>query len=151
MIFNTRNNLYYLTFSKFIPFTEIRHGIFSRIGGFSQFPFNSLNVGLSVGDVPDIVLKNRAAIAEHMGNTEPVFLHQTHETQVFVFDKNTEDALSPVNSPPVSGDAMVSNVPGKTLSIQVADCQAVLLFDPEKKSDRQCAFRLAGQCSKYRR
>jgi len=37
------------------------------------------------------------------------------------------------NPPPISGDAMVSNVPGKTLAIQVADCQAVQLFDPVQK------------------
>ncbi|RJP87684.1 MAG: peptidoglycan editing factor PgeF [Desulfobacteraceae bacterium] len=133
MIVSQKNSLCYFTFSKFVPFSGIRHGIFSRIGGFSQIPFHSLNAGLSVGDSPDVVMQNRTAISEHMGGAELVFLHQTHDTHVVIFDKNEPVVPSSKTLPPISGDAMVSNVPGKTLAIQVADCQAVQLFDPVKK------------------
>ena len=133
MILSTQNNLHLFTFSKFIPFTEIRHGVFTRTGGFSPPPFHSLNAGLAVGDDTSSTLRNRAAIAECMDGSELVFLKQTHETSVVVFDKNAGEAPSPKNRPPFSGDAMVSNVPGKTLAIQIADCQAVALFDPEKQ------------------
>jgi YfiH family protein len=133
MILNTRNLLHSFTFSKFIPFTEIRHGVFARTGGFSPPPFHSLNAGLSVGDDPNAVMQNRTAIAEYLDGTELVFLNQTHETSVIVFDKNAADSPTLKHQPPFSGDAMVSNIPGRTLAIQVADCQAVMLFDPEKQ------------------
>lgn len=133
MILNTRKGLHLFTFSKFVPFTGIRHGVFTRTGGFSPPPFHSLNAGLAVGDDARFTMQNRAAIAECLGVAELVYLHQTHETNVIVLDKNAGETPSPDNLPPFSGDAMVSNIPGKTLAIQVADCQAVMLFDPEKQ------------------
>jgi len=133
MILNNRNGLQFFTFANLSTFDHIWHGVFTRTGGFSTLPQNSLNVGLGVGDDPDMVMQNRAAIAESLGGPEPVFLNQIHETSVIIFDQNRQEAPLSENQPTLSGDAMISNIPGITLAIQVADCQAVMLYDPKKK------------------
>jgi len=133
MILNNRNSLRFFTFSNLAPFDHIRHGVFTRTGGFSAPPQNSLNIGLGVGDNPEMVMKNRAAITESMNGAELFFLNQTHETSVIVFDRNKPEFPVSENLPTISGDAMISNVPGKTLAIQVADCQGVMLYDPKQK------------------
>jgi YfiH family protein len=44
---------------------------------------------------------------------------------------------------PAPADALVSNVPGLRLLIQTADCQAVMLFDPQKRvaANIHCGWR----------
>jgi YfiH family protein len=133
MILNKHNGLQFFTFSHLETFDHIRHGVFTRTGGFSALPQNSLNIGINVGDDPELVMQNRAAITESMGGPELVFLNQTHETGVIVFDQNSQEIPLSENQPPFAGDAMITNIPGKTLAIQVADCQAVMLYDPEQK------------------
>ena len=50
---------------KYIEFKNLKespficHGIFQRDGGLSKKPFDTLNVGLGIGDNTDLVLKNR--------------------------------------------------------------------------------------------
>lgn len=133
MILNKHNGLQFFTFSHLETFDHIRHGVFTRTGGFSAPPQNSLNIGLNVGDDPEMVMQNRAAITKSLGGPEPVFLNQTHETGVIVFDQNKQELPLSENQTPFAGDAMITNIPGKTLAIQVADCQAVMLYDPEQK------------------
>lgn len=129
MILTTRGSFYFFSFSAFARYTGILHGVFTRDGGYSAPPFHSLNVGIAVGDEPDTVAQNRKTVAECLGNADLVFLRQTHGNDVVIFDKDATDASRPEDPPPCA-DAMISNIPGKMLAIQVADCQAVMLYDP---------------------
>ena len=123
-----KNGLPYLQFENLMAHNEIRHGIFTRRGGISNPPYESLNVGFSVGDSGERVVENRNRIAECLGGTDMIFIHQVHGTHVFRMSEKSPD---PPGFPP-QADAIVSNLPGKNLVVQVADCQAVLLFDPVK-------------------
>ncbi len=133
MIFNNKNNLQFLTFSKLSTFDDIRHGIFTRNNGISSGNSNSLNVGLSVGDKKKSVVNNRKTIARCMDTRELVFSNQVHETGILIFKKDNEKRSSEADAPPLSGDAMITDIPGKSLAIQLADCQGILLFDPQNK------------------
>ena len=51
----------------------------TRHGGFSQAPYDSLNLGLHVGDDADLVARNRACLREQLElPCEPCWINQTH-------------------------------------------------------------------------
>ena len=102
----------------------IRHGVFTRRGGASVAPFDSLNVGMTVGDDPRRVEANRQRVVDAMGGGTLVRAHQVHGTTVHVVQAD-EDVHRPARA-----DALVTDLPGRLLMIQVADCQPVLLADP---------------------
>lgn len=89
----------------------------TRSGGVSAAPFDSFNLGDHVRDEPAAVARNRAQLAETLGQ-RPVFLQQVHGTAVAVLDTNTPDGAV--------ADACLSTVPGLACTIMVADCLPVL-------------------------
>jgi len=102
--------------------------MFTRKNGASHSPFSSLNVSYGVGDAPDHVGENRRKIKEVLGIRFLVSSNQIHANKI-----------QPVG--PVSGDtelkgydALTTNTPGVGLLIQQADCQAILLHDPDKRA-----------------
>jgi YfiH family protein len=105
---------------------QIKTMITNRHGGFSQPPFDSLNLGLHVGDDPVVVKKNRDALKAVLPN-EPIWLNQIHGTQVI--DADIGDARS--DAP--SADASVTTTPGRVLAIMTADCLPVLLASRDGK------------------
>lgn len=132
MIENNEKSVPYLQFPNLQAFSSIRHGIFTREGGVSKTPYNSLNVGLNTGDQKENVIQNRRTIRQNLGDADMVFAHQIHGKDVLMMENNN---LISHESRQVTqkGDAIVTNVRGKNLVIQVADCQAVLLYDPVKE------------------
>jgi YfiH family protein len=105
---------------------QIKTMITNRHGGFSQPPFDSLNLGLHVGDEPSKVHKNREALKVILPN-EPIWLNQVHGTQVIDAD-NTNACLEVV-----SADAAVTTTLGRILAIMTADCLPVLLASRDGK------------------
>ena len=124
------NSFSFFKFPNLAAFPEVVHAIFTRHGGHSKPPFQSLNVSFSVGDDPECVRKNKALILDFTGNSELVFTNQVHGTGIWVLSDNT---LHMDKASPPSADAMITNLPGKTLMIKAADCQPVLLYDPPQK------------------
>lgn len=105
----------------------IRHGFFTRRGGASSGVFAGLNCGRGSSDQAEMVAINRARVAEAMGVRENALcaVWQAHTTTVLHID----EARGAPGS--VVADAMVTNRPGLALSVLTADCQPVLLFDPQ--------------------
>jgi hypothetical protein len=100
-------------------FTTLRHG-----AGISQPPFDSFNLGLRCGDVPEHALANRAALIELAGlPSPPRWLRQVHGVRVCRFDDGPH--------PEPEADAAVTATPGTVLAIQTADCLPVLFCAPE--------------------
>ncbi len=62
----------------------------TRIGGYSQGPYESLNLGNHVGDDPILVQNNREHHQQLIGN-RPVYLKQVHKSDVVVLDPTTAD------------------------------------------------------------
>lgn len=128
-----------LTFNHLNAFPGVVHGVSSRANGYSKGTFSGLNVGLSTGDDPDIVNRNRALMQSSLGLTRILFLNQVHGTDIAVI-KSEKDAAGAVwtgqgaaPSKVFEADAVVTNLKGLGLAIQVADCQAVVLYDPQKE------------------
>ncbi len=128
--FRKNHDLFFYEFPNLAEFPQINHGIFTRISGFSSPPFSSLNVGLDIGDHTDNVQHNRTYIATCLETDNLVFAQQVHGIHVLTFKKKYKTGK---DGPPLEGDAMITDIPGKMLAIKVADCQPVLLFDPDKK------------------
>ena len=95
------------------------HAVFTtRSGGVSNAPWDAMNLGDHVGDVPAHVAANRACLSAAVG-AHPVFLQQVHGRDVRVLDHRTPDGSV--------ADACVTRNAGVACTIMVADCLPVLL------------------------
>ncbi|MCP4020670.1 MAG: peptidoglycan editing factor PgeF [Desulfobacteraceae bacterium] len=113
----------------------IEHGIFSRFGGISEGPFDSLNIGLNSGDEVSSIQMNRKLIIEKMGINPLIFLDQKHGTTIKIL-KNEDNDLSEIFEPGkeiYTADGIITDITGISIVIQVADCQSVMMYDPENK------------------
>ena len=95
----------------------------TRSGGGSVAPWDSMNLGLAVGDDPQQVALNRARFERALG-AAPVFMKQVHGTRVLTL---TYEHLA---LPAQEADACITTEPGLACTVQVADCLPVLLAAP---------------------
>ena len=94
----------------------------TRQGGVSVHPFDSLNLGDHVDDVPEAVAQNRARLQQGLG-VRAVFLNQVHGTQILELSTDTPDGLS--------ADGAYTRVSGLACTVMVADCLPILLCDAQ--------------------
>lgn len=112
----------------FSPFTQIKHGFFSRKGGVSQGMYESLNVCYDKGDKKYHVSENRNLIERHFSASNPPILlipQQEHTEKVLILEE-------PFISPPVV-DGLVTQKKGLLIGVQTADCVPLLMVDPKKQ------------------
>lgn len=92
-----------------------------RQGGVSGAPFESLNLGLHVGDEPEAVEENRRRVREAAGGAVRfAWLEQVHGVRVV-------DAATVSGA--VEADGSVSRTPGVACVVMTADCLPVLFCD----------------------
>ena len=91
----------------------------TRIGGVSQTPYDSLNLGDHVKDNPQHVARNRQMLSQYVP-TEPVWLNQVHG--VNVIDAATSRCIE-------NADASYTQSPNVVCVTMTADCLPVLLCD----------------------
>jgi len=104
----------------------------SRRGGVSAPPYDSLNLGRSVGDDPAAVARNRQLAARACGRPADgiAWMRQVHGTDV-AYAAGSPAVVTdegPGLAPEV--DALFTDVPGLALGVLVADCAPVLIADP---------------------
>jgi YfiH family protein len=133
MIANCKNGVEYYRFDNLAGRKCLNHGIFTRRGGCSEAPFESLNVGLGLGDSERNVSGNRRLIDECMQSRCSSYLRQVHGKRVVLKARGCQPPLPGIPESPPVGDAMISDAPGCYLVIQVADCQPILFFDPYRR------------------
>ncbi len=142
MILRNENGIAYYQFDHLAAYPEVDHAVFPRTAGFSRAPFHRLNVSLSVGDDPADVRRNRERVRHCLRGAELVFAHQVHGDGVVVIEEG------PAHPGPRVGDALVSGLAEKALVVQVADCQPILFYDPQRRvvANAHCGWRgsLAG-------
>jgi len=102
--------------------SNVRACATTRLGGVSQPPFDSLNLGDHVGDLGVDVQRNRAILAQSCAvSPEDIkWLSQVHGNQCI--DASC-DALAP------KADASTTSLPGRVCAVLTADCMPVLLCD----------------------
>jgi len=110
------------------PFDSLVEGTFSRNGGVSKNSFASNNIGFDIGDDADRVLLNREKIKTCAGLDVLVSAKQVHGDDIYHL------------TTPVAGDcvinccdALTTDLAGVGLMIGHADCQAVVIYDRQKK------------------
>ena len=129
----TTNGISFYQFENICRLAGVSHGIFTRRAGHSKSPFDSLNIARDIGDDHHSVEKNRRILAGCFDNRKLVYTRQVHGDRVLVIDRRNVDGGNPGSSSPLIGDAMVTDMPQIGLVIQVADCQAVMLVDPNRQ------------------
>ena len=108
---------------------RIVQGFTTRRGGVSVAPYDTLNLGGHVGDLPAKVAANRARVWSDLGFEagQVALAEQVHGDGVAVVKAGTGPT-------PVPGaDALVTDVPDLLLMLFFADCVPVYLVDPARK------------------
>jgi YfiH family protein len=115
----------------FSSFHHVVAGFSTRHGGVSAPPYDTLNLGVHVGDDETCVEENRRRFCEAL-DTDPAWIataRQVHGNTVRVVD-------GPKHVP--FCDGMVTDTPGVLLAVTAADCAAVLLVDAEAEVAGAC-------------
>ena len=143
MIFAKQNGVSCYQFNNLSACCGIEHRVFTRNCGYSQPPFDSLNVSFGIGDAQKSVTGNRGIISRCMGSGELVFTRQVHGREVAVLGREIDTNAQIEAGRGLTADAMVTDVVDRYLVIQVADCQAVLLYEPSRRvvANVHCGWR----------
>lgn len=117
-----RSELLYTIPAVFEPFTNLIAAESTRHGGVSPFPFASLNVGINTADSPENVQENRHRFFSSLGIApeQVASSYQVHDDRI----------LTVTQPGRFEGyDALITNVPNQFLTVTVADCTPILIYD----------------------
>ncbi len=108
----------------------IPHAFTTREGGASAPPFDTLNLGRGVGDLPDVVRTNRTRVLAALGRSlaEQVEASQVHGNQAAVVDAADRRQTVP------GVDVLITRDPVVVLAMHCADCVPILLVDPVRRA-----------------
>ena len=116
-------------------YNNIVHAVFARSGGTGKVQFDSLNSGINSGDKRSVIENNRELITKKMGVKPLIFLNQVHGSRIKILKKAENDFSE--NFQPgkevYTADGIITDMKNVFLVIQVADCQAVVLYDHETR------------------
>jgi len=115
------------------------HRVFTRCGGVSDPPYESLNSSYTVADRPENVKANLKKIKKAIKAEQLMFMTQEHGEDIVILRKDYFGSHTGIPS----ADAMITNMPHIALMVKQADCQGVIIFDPEKKviANVHCGWR----------
>ncbi|MDW6092026.1 peptidoglycan editing factor PgeF [Vibrio rhizosphaerae] len=92
----------------------------TRQRGVSTGAYQSLNLGMHVGDSPEHVATNRQRVMTYAEMpSAPVWMNQTHSTQVLNIDHPTTDIIE--------ADGIFTRTPGVVCAVMTADCLPILM------------------------
>lgn len=133
------NELPYLQFPEMSRHDQLVHAVFTRQGGVSEAPYDTLNASYMTGDRPECVSRNLEIIKGAIGANHLVFMNQMHGKEIIALRGETSKAFGE----PADADAVITDKPRVALMVKQADCQAVLLFDSIKGvvSNVHCGWR----------
>jgi YfiH family protein len=125
---HTRDLKYF--FSDNLNDLAVVHAIFTRHGGVSQPPVDSLNIGGTVGDRPEAVRQNLERVFESVqrpvGSLYDVW--QIHSSRVVVADAPRRE------QPIIQADGIITRSTDVTLLMRFADCVPILGYDPARRA-----------------
>ncbi|MDE2749896.1 MAG: peptidoglycan editing factor PgeF [Chloroflexota bacterium] len=120
-----------LTFYRDEDWGGLRHGVFTRHGGVSESPWDTLNMGASIGDSAAAVKENHARMyrALDVCGERATSCWLIHGVDTLVV---TAETLG--NGPLLKADAMVTNQPDAPLVMRYADCVPLLFYDRARQA-----------------
>jgi len=136
MLRHPHGKLLYLSYQMFQPFDTLTNVVSTRLGGVSQPPYHALNLGLSVGDDQTNVIQNRTLFCDEVGidlRTVTVgHLIQGTHIEVVSPTQRGRGAIDRESGLPGT-DGLITNTPGISLLLLIADCAAISFFDPKRR------------------
>lgn len=128
MPFIEKNGLRYYTFDLFPR--SVLHGVITRRGGMSPAPWESLNVGGTVGDDKQRVRANRQRSFDAFGrDLASIFdVWQVHSADVVCAEKPIDP-----DTDLTQADIILTERPEVTLYMRFADCVPLLFHDPVRQ------------------
>ena len=110
----------------------------TRLGGDSEGPFWSLNLGILTDDEPDRVRSNRGVLAQSLGRDPGSIAmgHQVHGAELQVRDRPPQPG-----APLERVDAQVTTSAALTPLVLVADCVPLVLSAPGAVAAVHCGWR----------
>jgi hypothetical protein len=126
----------YLQFPELSQFPELVHAVFTRQGGVSASPFDTLNTSFTTGDQEKRVRTNLKIIGRAVAAKHVAFMDQVHGTDIWVL-------RTPPSTQPPRADAVITDLREVAIMVKQADCQAVILYDPVKRvvANVHCGWR----------
>ena len=115
-----------------LELSDITYGFFTRNGGYSQSPYNSLNCSFNVEDNESDVKKNLKLVCNELGLQKLIRLNQIHSSKVFVVNSKDDQSSN------IEADGLVTKLKGIGLSILGADCAPILFYDKISKIIGAC-------------
>ena len=106
-----------------LEFKDLSYGFFTRKGGCSKPPFDSLNCSFNVEDNKDDVVKNLNLVCSQLKLEKLIKLNQIHSSKVFIIH-NKDNIMNNIQA-----DGLVTKLKGVGLSILGADCAPILFYD----------------------
>lgn len=127
MPFSEKEHIRFYSFDIFPR--NVLHGVITRRGGLSPAPWNSLNVGGTVGDDRARVRANRerSFVAFGRGLASIFDVWQVHSADVVYADAPIDP-----DADLTKADIILTDQPEVTLYMRFADCVPILLHDPNK-------------------
>lgn len=125
MIKDQHNGLDILRFESLASLPGIAHAVTTRAGGVSAPPYDSLNLA-SGNDDAAAVTENLERVRQSMGLQRLVWAQQVHGDSVLAVDGKADGLVG-------EADGLATDEPGVGLLIKQADCQAIVLVEPEKR------------------
>lgn len=107
------------------------HGFSTRAGGVSAAPFDSLNMGARWGDAVANVEENRQRLLRAVGVAGPLHVVRQVHGAVVARVRAGDDPSAIAR---IEADALITDDPGVTLGVFVADCIPALIVDPRTGS-----------------
>jgi YfiH family protein len=122
--------LVFYQFDGLIPYVDLYHGAFTRLGGVSQAPFAALNLARSVGDDALIVQENNRRMLRAFGVTPD------RATTVWLVHGKAVAVMTHADAGTYRQgfDALITRERGLALTMRFADCVPIVFFDPVQRA-----------------
>jgi len=134
--YQSKDGLQIITIPEWLQ-SDINIAFTCRRGGVSQGIYESLNLGLHVGDKDELVIENRRRLLRQFDASldQAVCCQQIHGNQVLrVLEDDRGRGSQRLDDVLTDADAMVTDVPGIYLLNFYADCVPVYFWDSEHRS-----------------
>jgi YfiH family protein len=107
---------------EYCPDSRLQLDFFTRRGGVSPAPYDSLNASLAVGDDARNVRENLARARQAIGVQSILLMNQIHSDKILT--------ITGERTPPrrLEGDACITDRAGLALGLTVADCLPVYIY-----------------------
>ncbi len=118
----------YIWKSDVLEIPSIAHGFSTREGGVSTLPHTaSMNTGFFRGDDKETVIENIRMLCQYAGLPEDVVCTPQIHSDIIRYVTRENAGEGTLRDVPFSCDGFVTDQPGITLLVRVADCAPVLL------------------------